>query len=169
MIRRLLVGLVLGALVGAVVAAALIKGLGVLAFGTVLALAAGAITGSLVGLVAGKPIWASGAKIEAGLKAFAGAVLGVIAMLLARKFLNQEIDLSRFGAGAGTIGDLPATSLPIVAALLGAFYEVDNTPEPTEKKSSAAAARAPEKKMRVESGEEDELEADAAASKRAKR
>jgi hypothetical protein len=169
MIRRLLVGLVLGALVGAVVAAALIKGLGILAFGTLLALAAGAATGALVGLVAGKPIWASGAKIEAGLKAFAGALLGVGAMFLVRKFLNQEIDLAQFGAGAGTIGDLPATSLPIVAAVLGAFYEVDNTPETPDKKSSSAPARVADKKVRVESEEDDELEADAAASKRAKR
>lgn len=170
MIRRLFVGLILGALVGAVVAAALIKGLGVIAFGTVLALAAAAATGALVGLVAGKPIWASGAKIEAGLKAFAGAVLGVIAMLLVRKFIGHEIDLSQFGAGAGTIGDLPATSLPIVAAALGAFYEVDNTPEAADKKSgSSASSRAPDKKVRVATEEDEELDADAAASKRAKR
>jgi hypothetical protein len=169
MIRRLFVGLILGALVGAVVAAAFIKGLGVVVFGTVLALAAAAATGALVGLVAGKPIWASGAKIEAGLKAFAGAVIGVIAMLLVRKFIGQEIDLSQFGAGAGAIGDLPATSLPIVAALLGAFYEVDNTPEATDKKASNAPARVADKKVRVATDEDEELEADAAASKRAKR
>lgn len=169
MIRRLFVGLILGALVGAVVAAAFIKGLGILAFGTLLALVAAAATGALVGLVAGKPIWASGAKIEAGLKAFAGAVLGVGAMLLARKFLNQEIDLSQFGAGAGSLGDLPATSLPIVAALLGAFYEIDNTPEASDKKAGAATSRAPDKKVRVATEEDDELEADAAATKRAKR
>jgi hypothetical protein len=168
MIRRLFVGLVLGALVGAIVAAAFIKGLGVLAFGTVLALLAAAATGALVGLVAGKPIWASGAKIEAGLKAFAGAVIGVIAMLLVRKFLGQEIDLSAYGAGAGAIGDLPVTSLPIVAALLGAFYEVDNTPEASQKKSATAASPVANKKVRVETEEDEELEADA-ASKRAKR
>ena len=168
MIRRLFVGLVLGALVGAIVAAAFIKGLGILAFGTVLALLAAAATGALVGLVAGKPIWASGAKIEAGLKAVAGAVIGVIAMLLVRKFLGQEIDLSAYGAGAGAIGDLPVTSLPIVAALLGAFYEVDNTPEANEKKSAVAASPVANKKVRVEAEEDEELEADA-ASKRAKR
>ncbi len=168
MIRRLFVGLVLGALVGAIVAAAFIKGLGILTFGTVLALAAGAATGALVGLVTGKPIWANGAKIEAGLKAFAGAVLGVIAMLLVRKFLGQEIDLSAFGAGAGSIGDLPVTSLPIVAALLGGFYEVDNTPEPIDKKAAAASSRVPTKQVRVATDEDEELEADA-ASKRAKR
>jgi hypothetical protein len=170
MIRRLFVGLLLGALVGAIVAAAFIKGLGILAFGTVLALLAGAATGALVGLIAGKPIWASGAKIEAGLKAFAGAVIGVIAMLLVRKFLGQEIDLSAYGAGAGAIGDLPVTSLPIVAALLGAFYEVDNTPEASDKKADAPAARAASnKKVRVATEEDEELDADAAASKRAKR
>jgi hypothetical protein len=169
MIRRLFVGLLLGALVGAIVAAAFIKGLGIVFFGTVLALAAAAATGALVGLVAGKPIWASGAKIEAGLKAFAGAVIGVIAMLLVRKFLGEEIDLSAYGAGAGAIGDLPVTSLPIVAALLGAFYEVDNTPEASDKKSDAPAARVANKKVRVATEEDEELDADAAASKRAKR
>src|SRR5450755_627669 len=142
MIRRLFVGLVLGALVGAIVAAALIKGLGVLVFGTVLALAAAAATGALVGLVAGKPIWANGAKIEAGLKAGVGAVIGVVGMLLVRKFLGESVDLSQFGAGAGAIGDLPATSLPIIAGVLGAFYEIDNTPETTEKKAETAAPRA---------------------------
>ncbi|MEO8875833.1 MAG: hypothetical protein ABI461_09620 [Polyangiaceae bacterium] len=169
MIRRLFVGLVLGALVGAIVAAALIKGLGVLAFGTLLALAAGAATGALVGLVAGKPIWAPGAKIEAGLKAGFGAALGVLGMFLVRKFLGELVDLSQFGAGVGTIGDLPATSLPLVAGVLGALYELDNTPETSDKKAgNAAPPAATNKRVRVETEEDEELEA-SAASKRAKR
>lgn len=172
MIRRFLVGLVLGALIGAIAAAALIKGLGVVSFGLLFALAAAAVTGAVVGLVAGKPIWASGAKIEAGLKAAAGAVLGVVAMLLVRKFLGESIDLSHFGAGAGTIGDLPATSLPLVAAVLGGFFEADNTPEAKSDKAPASTSAADKKrvdvKMRAPSEESDELE-ESAPPKRAKR
>ncbi|MGH7327760.1 MAG: hypothetical protein ACREJX_05360, partial [Polyangiaceae bacterium] len=165
MIRRLLVGLVLGALLGAIAAAALIKGLGVLSFGLLLALASAAVTGAVVGLVAGKPIWASGAKIEAGLKAGAGAVLGIIAMFLVRKFLGESIDLTNFGAGAGTIGDLPATSLPIVAAVLGGFFEVDNTPEAKDDKATAGGKKRVDAKVRVADEESDELE-ETAPSKR---
>lgn len=169
MIRRLLIGLVLGALVGAIAAAALIKGLGVVSFGLILALVSAAATGAVVGLVAGKPIWASGAKIEGGLKAGAGAVLGVIAMFLVRKFLGESIDLTNFGAGAGTIGDLPATSLPIVAAVLGGFFEADNTPEAkSDDKSSANDKKRVDAKMRVASEESEELE-EPAPPKRAKR
>lgn len=168
MIRRFLVGLVLGALVGAIAAAALIKGLGVVSFGLLFALASAAVTGAVVGLVAGKPIWANGAKIEAGLKSAAGAVLGVVGMLLVRKFLGESIDLTNFGAGAGAIGDLPATSLPIVAALLGGFFEADNTPEAGDDKSAAGGKKRVEAKMRVAPEESDELE-ESAPPKRAKR
>lgn len=168
MIRRLLTGIVVGLLLGAIVAALFIKGLGVLTFGTVLALLAAAATGAIVGLVAGKPIWASGAKIEAGLKAVAGAVLGVVGMLLVRKFLGESIDLSQFGAGTGAIGDLPATSLPIVAGVLGAFFEVDNTPEAKDEKGGAPGKRVAAK-VRVAEEEEDSALDEQAASKRAKR
>ena len=167
MIRRLLVGLVLGALIGAIAAAALIKGLGIVSFGLLFALASAAATGAVVGLVAGKPIWANGAKIEGGLKAGAGAILGVIAMFLVRRFLGESIDLTNFGAGAGTIGDLPATSLPIVAAVLGAFFEAVNTPEVTDDKSATGKKRV-EAKMRVAPEESDDLE-ESAPPKRAKR
>ena len=167
MVRRLLIGLALGALLGAIAAAALIKGLGVVSFGLLFALASAAVTGAVVGLVAGKPIWANGAKIEAGLKAGAGAILGVIAMFLVRKFIGASVDLTNFGAGAGTIGDLPATSLPIVAALLGGFFEADNTPETADDKLAPGKKRV-EAKMRVAPEESDELE-EPAPPKRAKR
>ena len=90
MLRRLLVGLILGAIVGGLVAAGLVAGLHVLLFagttGVVLAYLTAAATGVLTGLVAGKPIWASGAKIEAGLKAFFGALIAAGLMFAARRW-----------------------------------------------------------------------------------
>ena len=69
MLRRLLVGLILGLIVGGLVAAALVAGLHQNLFaddtgGSAFAYLAAAVTGVLTGLVAGKPIWASGAKIR---------------------------------------------------------------------------------------------------------
>ena len=90
--------------------------------GAVLAYVAAALTGVLTGLVAGKPIWASGAKIEAGLKAVFGALLG--AGLDVRPspvgWRRCPIRISSFvGAGHGPVGELPAASLPLLAAVLG--------------------------------------------------
>jgi len=61
MLKRLLVGLFIGLVTGGLLAAVLIKGLGITAFaagagGTALALLFAAITGVVVGLIAGKPI-----------------------------------------------------------------------------------------------------------------
>src|SRR5215469_16609426 len=90
MLGRLLIGLVLGLLVGGLVAAGLVAGLGILTFsgagGAVLAYVAAALTGVLTGLVAGKPIWSSGAKIEAGLKAVFGALIGAGTMFALRQW-----------------------------------------------------------------------------------
>src|SRR5579883_514408 len=133
MLRRLLIGLVLGLLVGGAVAAGLVLGLGVATFssagGAVLAYLAATLTGVLTGLVAGKPIWASGAKIEAGLKAFFGALIGAGVMFALRQWAGDwPLDLPAIGAHSRTaIGDLPAISLPLVAVVLGAFFELDNT------------------------------------------
>jgi hypothetical protein len=166
MLKRLLVGLVIGLVLGGLLAAVLIKGLAITVFGAgagglAMALLFAAITGVVVGLIAGKPIWASGGQIEAGLKAFFGALLAAGLMYGVRRFLTTEIDLSSLGAGSGALGALPATTLPIIAALLGGFYEVDNTPEP-EKKDDKKPASKPAAKVRVgskeEEGEEDGLE-----------
>ena len=161
MVKRLVFGLLLGVLVGGLIAAAVIKGLGMLSFastgGAILAYVFAAVTGVLVGLVAGKPIWASGGQIEAGLKAVAGALLGAGAMFAMRRWLNIDVDLHTLGgispSAPEAAGLLPATTLPIIAAVLGAFYEADNTPEPADKakpkgkestKSQVRVARAEE-------------------------
>jgi hypothetical protein len=161
MLKRLLVGLVLGVVIGGVVAAAVVKGLGVVSFtatggalgGPALAYLAAIATGVLAGLVAGKPIWAKGAWIEVALKAFFGSLLAAGAMFALRKWGNVSVNLQALGSG--TLGDLPATSLPIISTVLGIFYELDNTDAPeaeAEAKGGAAAANkrvAAPKKARV--------------------
>ncbi len=135
MLRRLLIGLVLGLVVGGLVAVGLVAGLGVATFssagGALLAYLVAALTGVLTGLVAGKPIWSSGAKVEAGLKALFGALVGAGLMFALRKWAGSwTINLPAIGAnGATAVADLPAASLPLLAAALGAFFEVDNTGE----------------------------------------
>lgn len=174
MVKRLVVGLVLGAVIGAVIAAVLVQGLGVVTFAPVTAYLAAAATGVIAGLVAGKPIWAADGKIEAGLKAFFGALLSLGAMFALRHWVDVQVDLSALKAGTNTIGNLPAASLPIIAALLSAFYEVDNTGDPEEqtKASEKASAKGAAKKATVrvaaeeEEVEEDELEEPAAKKRR---
>jgi hypothetical protein len=135
MLRRLLVGIVIGLVVGGLAAAGVVAGLHMTSFlgsgGPLLAYVFAAVTGVLTGLVAGKPIWASGARIEAGLKAFFGALIAVGAMFALRQWGGgASVDVGSLGPGqALPIGELPALSLPIIAAVLGGFFELDNTGE----------------------------------------
>ncbi len=166
MLKRLLYGLFFGLLVGGLLAAAVVKGIGMLAFtggsGAVLAYVFAAVTGVLVGLVAGKPIWASGGQIEAGLKAVVGAAFASGMMFALRRWVHFEVDLHSLGIGPNTptaVGMLPVISLPLIAAILGGFYEADNTPEPAdaEKKATGKApvSSANGKKVRVAHEDED--------------
>jgi hypothetical protein len=184
-IKRLLYGLVFGLFVGAIVAAVAIKGLGMLSFGdsgggAALAYVFSAVTGVLVGLVAGKPIWASGGQIEAGLKAFFGALLASGLMFVLRRWVHVDLDLTGIAASpAGVpteIGFLPAAALPMIAGVLGAFYEADNTPEKQDDKKGKGdkdAKEAPKSKGKVRVASEDEAagddEAEAPSNKKAKR
>jgi len=44
------------------------------------------------------------------------------------------IDLHALGAGGpAAVGMLPAASLPLLAAVMGAFFELDNTAQPPER------------------------------------
>ncbi len=177
MLKRLIIGLILGTVIGAVVAAVLVQGLGwTVGFpNAVFAYLAAAATGVITGLVAGKPIWSSDGKIESGLKAFFGVLLGLGGMFALRTWANFDLDLSMLKAGAGPLGQLPAASLPIIAAVLAGFYEIDNSPSADgEKKGgdaagAASAKKGAGKKVRVEAedetAEDDEVEEPAAKKK----
>src|SRR5271170_2252281 len=132
MLRRLIFGLVLGLIVGVALAAGLVR-LGEASFaaggGVVLAYLAAAAVGGLTGLIAGKPIWASGAKVEGLLKALFGALMGAGAMFALRQWATGfDVNLSFLGAGGpAPVGELPAASLPLIAAILGGLFGLDNT------------------------------------------
>lgn len=175
MLKRLIVGLVLGGVIGAVVAAVLVQGLGWLQFpNAVVAYLSAAATGVIAGLVAGKPIWSADGKIEAGLKAFFGVLLGLGGMFALRTWGNLHVDLDALKAGEGLLGQLPAVSLPLIAMLLSGFYELDNSGsgEKKEEESKGGSAKkdaGKKEKVRVaeeEEAEEEEEEEQPAAKKK---
>ena len=174
MLKRLIVGLFLGAVVGAFLAAILVQGLGVVsfdtsAFGAAGAYLAAAVAGVLTGLVAGKPIWSADGKIEAGLKAFFGALIALGGMFVLRQWVHVPVDLTQLKASVGPaeIGHLPATALPIIAAVLGGFFELDNSDAPKDKDGASGAATAG-KQIRVAAAadEVDDVEEEAAPAKK---
>ena len=139
MLGRFLKGVILGLVIGGLAAGCLIKWLSIDSFAVettpLLAYVAALVTGAVVGLVAGKPIWARGAGIEALLKTFFGALLGAGGMFLLRKFADFPfpLDLTRFGLAAGKTADLVYVALPAVATVLSVLFELDNTDPPAEK------------------------------------
>jgi hypothetical protein len=175
MVKRLIVGLFLGAVIGAIVAGLVVQGLGIQTFdasalGAAGAYLAAAVTGVLTGLVAGKPIWSADGKIEAGLKAFFGALLALGGMFVLRQWVHVPVDLSAMKAGAAEVGQLPAASLPILAAVLAAFFELDNTEpkEPKDKDADSGKAQSGSK-LRVAGAavaDDDEEEEEAQPAKR---
>src|SRR4051812_1584027 len=145
MLGRLLIGIVKGLIVGSLLGFGLVK-LGMAVPGAVIAYLAAALTGVIIGLIAGKPIWAKDAKIEAGAKAVVGALLGVGLMAVERTWL--QVPLPPLGALApegATLGGFAMTSLAAVAALLGGFYDADNDTSSDEEHAPAAAAGAASK------------------------
>ncbi len=128
MLGRLLIGIVKGLMVGSLLGLGLVK-LGDAVPGAIVAYLAAALTGVLIGLVAGKPIWAKDAKIEAGTKAFVGALLGVGLMAAARTWLLHvplPFALGSLAPEDATLGRFAMSSLAGIAGLLGGFYEADN-------------------------------------------
>jgi hypothetical protein len=173
MVKRLMVGMVVGLVVGVAAAAALSQGLRIVAFtgslGALVAYAASAVTGAVTGLVAGKPIWAGNAKTEAGLKAAFGALFAAAAMFALRQWaLGWTLDLPALHAGGpAPVAQLPAASLPLIGAVLGGFFGIDNSgDEASAPGGKRVAAVAPPSRARAATradGGGDE-EADAAAS-----
>jgi hypothetical protein len=158
MVGRFLVGVVKGLIVGGLVGYGLSR-LGYGAPDALIAYLAAAATGALVGLVAGKPIWAKGAAVEAAMKAVFGALLGAGLMFAARKWLVQPLPIDLGPAlaapnaslgeaeGHGSLGGVAVTSLAAVAAVLAGLFDADNTPEAGS--SSSAAAVLPTKGKRI--------------------
>jgi hypothetical protein len=133
MLRRLFLGLVIGLLVGGALAVGLMRLTGAAALAgalsVVAAFGAAAVAGALTGTVAGKPIWAKGAKVEGGLKALFGAVLGAAGLFALRRW-GGDVAAPPWLGGTAPIGDLPGVSLPLIAAVLGALFGLDNVPDP---------------------------------------
>ncbi len=177
MIKRAAWGLSKGLVVGALIAAALVFGLGVASLTHAAAYIMAALAGVLTGLVAGKPIWHEGARIEAGLKAFFGAILGAGALYALQRWAPLPAGLVPMGRSF--VGDVSVVAFPLIAALLGLIYEVDNTPSaeaPAQKGPELAArggvrapsgVRLPAKAGR--SAEADEHDDDVSVVRRAKR
>jgi hypothetical protein len=147
MLGRLLIGIVKGLLVGGLLGFGLVK-LGMAVPGAVFAYLAAALTGVLTGLIAGKPIWAKDAKIEAGMKAFVGALLGFGLMAAARQWLLVALPFDLTGVlqlakdtPQLTLGGFAMTSLAGIAALLGGFYEADNDPSDDAATPAKAAGK----------------------------
>jgi hypothetical protein len=177
MIGRLIKGLVLGLVIGGLAAGALIKGLAVTGFDSggfdLLAYLAALVTGAATGLLAGKPIWAKGAGIEAVLKTVFGAALGAGAMFLLQRFPGPALDLTKLGLGAAAAGHLSVVAFPALATVLSVFFELDNTdsPEAEDKHVRVSTKTAPKLRVATDTAsalDDDEAEP-AAAVKKAKK
>ena len=127
MLRRFFLGLIEGLVIGLGVAVASARGLGLSTPDRVTATLLAAAVGFLVGLVAGRPVWARDAKTEALLKASVGALVGAGASLGLAHLLHAPVDLSSFELGVGPVGNLLAVSLPAIACALSLFFELDDT------------------------------------------
>ncbi len=167
MLGRLLLGAFVGGLVGALAAAVLLKGLALASVPALVLYLTATAVGAVTGLVAGKPIWSSGGKIEAGLKSLFGAVLAAGALYALRRFVHTSVDLSTYGAGVGEIGELPAVALPLIAATLGGFFGLDNTPEAAD--APRTGVRVAKDVTRTEAAAEDDEATEEPATRKAKR
>ena len=164
MLKRLIVGLVIGVVLGALLGYGLFQVLP-WAMGGVLGYAFAAVTGVLVGLVAGKPIWAREAAVEAGLKAFVGALLSV-GILFGIRYIGVTIP-ALGDIPAAELGRHPIASLAAIAVVLSVFYELDNTggDEPAPK-ARVAGDKARIANNGVDAAEDEDVPAAASKKKR---
>jgi hypothetical protein len=167
LLKRLFLGFFLGLIVGGGIAVGMTRGLAwpfAGPDGALYAYLSAALAGTLTGLIAGKPIWHQSGKIEAGLKAFFGSLLSLGLLFALRKFVHQSVDLSLLQGGSGPLGDLPYVALPAVSGVLGAFFELDNTPD--EKETTKARVAIPSGKKQATDSLEEEAEVGKSAAKR---
>ncbi|MGZ3422095.1 MAG: hypothetical protein ACXVEF_37010 [Polyangiales bacterium] len=164
MLKRLVVGLILGLVIGGFLGYGLFQLLPT-AMSGILAYAFAAVTGVIVGLVAGKPIWAKGGAIEAGLKAFVGALLAC-GILFGLRFLSFKVPaVAMFPAEE--IGKHPLASLMAISTVLAMFYEIDNDAPKEEPKARLSSVGGPKARVAADDLEGlDEEEAAPPAKKR---
>src|SRR5690349_5624070 len=139
MLRRILLGVLKGTLIGGLVGVLFVYGLGIPLLAGFAGYLAAIVTGIVVALLAGKPIWARGAWIEVLLKGVAAALLGAGALYGVRAFLDASLAVGPLGQGL--LSELPLVMLPLVATLLAVFFEVDNTAEPAAQVGEQQAKR----------------------------
>ncbi len=142
MLRRLAIGLIEGLVIGLALGVGAARGMALRVPGSLTLLLLGAAAGFLVGLVAGRPVWARDGKTEAVLKAGVGALGGAGLAFAAAHWLRLPVDLNGFQLGAGPIGQLPALILPGIATALALFFELDND---NDGRPPARGASAPNK------------------------
>jgi hypothetical protein len=165
---RLLLGLLKGLILGALAGFALAK-LGFAMPPALVAYGAAAVVGVLVACLAGKPIWAKGARIEVGMKALVGALLAPALLFAARRWVTFELPFDLGGmlgleSAKAAIGTWAVTSYAMVAAVLAAFFDADNDPrsDPAEKTGGAKPASKRVEAATGTRGHEDDAEAGAA-------
>lgn len=139
---RLVFGIVKGLFVGSLVGVALVAmGLGVPAAGV--AYVAAALAAALVSTISGKKLWEKGGGVEVILKVVAGLALGPGLMWLVRRFavlplpdvtalpfVSRLPGISGLSGTSLQLGSFAVTSLALVAAVLGGWYDLDNTDTP---------------------------------------
>jgi hypothetical protein len=126
MFKHLFLGVGEGCAVAAIVVLT-VRGTGADWGSTAIVYTATIVTGILVGLVAGRPVWKPGGKLEALIKSFVGAFIATTSMFGVRKWLpSTKVDLDFLRLGAGVLGQVPAASLPLVASALALVFEVDH-------------------------------------------
>jgi hypothetical protein len=159
MLRRFGSGLFKGLLIGGLLAAALVFGAGQAAVPAWAGYLLIVVTGALTGLVAGKPIWQKEARIEAGLKAGAGALLALGGLFAARQWL-PAIPAGVIPHGAALAGQTSLAYLPVISTVLALFFDLDNTPTPDEPGVARPGEPAASGRVRVprEIAELDELD-----------
>ena len=124
MLKRLVLGPTKGVVIGALIVAALVLGLNVSVLTGALSYLAVAACGFVCGIVAGKPVWAASAKMEALLKAVAGGGMAAAIVFVLRRFVRNEADLGPLGSGK--LLELPWLVLPAVGVILALLFEIDD-------------------------------------------
>ena len=156
---RMLVGLLKGVIVGGAVGFGLVS-LGMFLPTTVIAYGAAAVCGLLIALIAGKPIWASGARVEVGMKAIVGALMAPALLFALRRFveiglpadlLSSLPGLEALKGSSVSFSTFSVTSLAAVTAVISGFFDADNQPTAEDENAGAGKKRIASAGKRVSS------------------